>query len=117
MLHRLTRCCLSGDLSGIRSALARTFEALSTSTTPRDNVTIGVGQSHNCIIKCCLNMGLPTRNGLAFTPPWLARCFLLVSCCHTAAIPPRRYFLAVAFFLPATVLFGPRRVRALVRVR
>ena len=30
---------------------------------------------------------------------------------------PRRYFLAVALFLPATVLFGPRRVRALVRVR
>src|SRR5258706_13741972 len=33
------------------------------------------------------------------------------------AIPSQRYFLAVALFLPATVLFGPRRVRAFVRVR
>src|SRR5215471_13950243 len=30
---------------------------------------------------------------------------------------PPRYFLATAFFLPATVRLGPRRVRALVRVR
>ncbi len=31
--------------------------------------------------------------------------------------PPQPYFLVAAFFLPATVRFGPFRVRALVFVR
>src|SRR5712692_3459388 len=88
MLHRLPCCRLSGDLCGIRGALAGTFESLSTSTTPRDNVTIGVSKGHNCVIKGGLEMGLPTRNGLTFTPPWFACWFLFVSCCHTLQFLP-----------------------------
>src|SRR5579863_211716 len=119
MLHCLACRRFSGDLRGIRRTLTRTFEALPTGAAPGDDVAIGVGQGDYGVIKGCLNVRLPTRNRLAFTPPGLARWFLFVSgaFCHTYAIPLRRYFLAVALFLPATVLFGPRRVRALVRVR
>lgn len=41
-----------------------------------------------------------TTGGLAATPP-----------------TPRRYFMSLTPFLPATVFFGPLRVRAFVRVR
>src|SRR5229473_2511528 len=98
MLHRLPCCRLSGDLCGIRGALAGTFESLSTSTTPRDNVTIGVSKGHNCVIKCGLDMGLPARNGLTFTPPWFACWFLFVSCCHTLQFLPA-LLLSYGFFL------------------
>src|SRR6266700_5403247 len=115
MFHRLTSGRLSGDLRGIRSALTGAFKSLSTSTTPRDNVTIGVGQGHNCIIKCCLNMGLSTRNGFAFTPPWFACRSLFVSCCHSSCNSSPALLLSYGFFLTSysSLWSAPRtRIRA-----
>src|SRR5260221_1276995 len=116
MRHCVVCWCFSSDLTFVRGYLSSAVDALSIRGPPGDNIAIGICQGDDCVIKSRLNVCLPTRNGLPFTPPGPARRFLFV-CCHAYAIPPRRYFLAVAFFLPATVFFGPRRVRSLVRVR
>src|SRR6266849_7175272 len=98
MLHRLTCRRLSSNLSSIRSALARAFEALSTSTSPRDDIAIGVCQGNDCIIKSRLNVCLTTQNGLAFTPPWPG-CWFLFICRHAFAIPPRARSYVLPFLL------------------
>src|SRR5258708_35787684 len=101
MLHRFACCRFTSDLRCVRGSLSLALEALSARAPPGDNIAIGICQGDDCVIKSRLNVCLPTRNGLPFTPPGPARRFLFV-CCHAYAIPPRRYFLAVAFFLPAT---------------
>ena len=60
---------IRSNLRGVRSALARSLETLSTSTAPRDHIAIGVGQGDDSIVESCLNVGLPARDGLTFTSP------------------------------------------------
>src|SRR5258708_3782020 len=98
-------CGLSGDLSSVRSRLAAALEALRPGGAPRDDVTVDVADRDDRVVERALDVGLTGDNVLALSAP-RAYDFLL---CH--------YLPALTFFLPATARFGPRRLRALVRVR
>src|SRR5579884_1138995 len=77
MIHSPARRSLRRNLGRIGRALTRAFEALASGAAPGDNVSIGIGQRHDSIIKRCLNMRLTARYGLAFAPPDSACCLLL----------------------------------------
>ena len=106
VLHGGAGGLLGGHLGGERRALARALEADATRRRPRDDVALGVGDRHDRVVERALDVHDTDGDVLALalagaTPAWLRL---------------GHYFLT-AFFLLATVFFGPLRVRALVCVR
>src|SRR5436305_3244139 len=106
MLHALARTRIGGDLRRERRRLARALEAGRAGGLPRDHVAVLVGERDDRVVERRLDVRLADRDVLLDAP--------------TCAAPGRRlpgrghYF---AFFPRPTVLAGPFRVRAFVRVR
>src|ERR1700693_3466448 len=96
---------LSCDLGGERRRLAAALETLSTRRAPRDDVPVHVSDRDDRVVERALDVGLPRDNVLALAAPGPDYFFL------------GHYLPALTFFLPATARLGPRRPRALVRVR
>src|SRR6266545_2235346 len=101
---------LGRELRGERGRLARALEADVARRRPRDRVALGVGDGHDRVVEARLDVGMGVGDVLLLAPPRLLGSALLRW--QVSRLP---YFL-VAFFLPATVFFGPLRVRALVWV-
>src|SRR5690606_1570369 len=106
VLLRLARGRLGGELRGVGGRLARALEAHGARRGPADDSARGVGDGDDRVVERRLDVGLAHRDVLLLLAARLARGGLRSS----------HYFLP-AFFLPATVRFGPLRVRALVLVR
>src|SRR5262249_17982138 len=131
VLHRLARGRFSGDLRSVWGTLARTFETVLASARPADHIPRRIGDRHNRVVECALNMGLPPGHILLFAalttlPLRGASCATLrLLFCHNSSVETfqgvtlnfERYFLAVFFLIPIACPRRPRRVRALVRVR
>src|SRR5919107_1880689 len=100
---------LGGHLRRERRGLARALEADVACGRPRDHGAVGVGDRDDRVVERALDVGLAHGDVLL-----LLAADLLGPARGTAA--GRHYFLP-AFFLPATVFFGPLRLRALVLVR
>src|SRR5438445_935707 len=107
VLHRAACRRLGRDLGGKGRALARALEALAAGAAPGEDVALGVGQRHDRVVEGGLDVRLAHDDVLLFAAAG-ADDFLLRHDC---------YFFASAFLRTPTVLRGPRRVRALVRVR
>src|SRR2546421_753277 len=107
VLHRAARPRFGGGLRGKGRALARPLEALAAGAAPGEDVALGVGQRHDRVVEGGLDMRL-THDDVLLLAAAGADDFLLRHDC---------YFFASAFLRTPTVLRGPRRVRALVRVR
>src|SRR5438132_1267678 len=105
VLHGAARRRLGGDLGGKGRALARPLEALAAGAAPGEDVALGVGQRHHRVVEGGLDVGLAHRD------------VLILAASGTDDFLLRHYFFSAAFFRTPTVLRGPRRVRALVRVR
>src|SRR6266852_2100053 len=105
VLHRAAGRRFGGDLGGKGRALARSLEALAAGAAPGEHVALGVGQRDHRVIEGGLDVCLAHGDVLLLAAAG-ADDFLL-----------RHYFFSAAFFRTPTVLRGPRRVRALVRVR
>src|SRR5690606_8670022 len=86
--------------------LARTLEADRAGRRPADHGTRGVGDGDDRVVERRLDVGLAHGDVLLLLAARLARGGLRSS----------HYFLP-AFFLPATVRFGPLRVRAVGAAR
>src|SRR4029077_4269130 len=71
-----------------------------------DDVAVQVADRDDRVVERALDVSLPVDDVLALAAP-RAHHFLLLG----------HYLPAFTFFLPATARFGPRRLRALVRVR
>src|SRR3954447_23707737 len=99
---RLFRCHLRSE----RRALARTLEADAAGRRPRDDVALCIGDRHDRVVEGALDVDDTDSDVLALALAWTTPTWLRLG----------HYFLT-AFFLLATVFFGPLRVRALVCVR
>ena len=108
---------LRGTLSGKRRTLSASLEATGTRTGPAQGIALVIGDRDRCVIKRCLDVGDSHRN--------VATCFAPFCFCHPRDPPlsPVRTYSVRTYYrisftprLPATVFFGPLRVRALVRV-
>src|SRR6266550_98402 len=107
VFHGATRRRLRGDLGGKRRALARALEALAAGAPPGEHVALGVGQRHDGVVEGGLDVRLAHDDVL-----------LLASAgANDLLLGHDGYFFASAFLRTPTVLRGPRRVRAFVRVR
>ena len=106
VLHRCAGGLLGGHLRGERGALARPLEADAAGRRPRDDVALGVGDRDDRVVERALDVNDTDGDVLALALAGAAPAWLRL----------RHYFLT-AFFLLATVFFGPLRVRALVWVR
>src|SRR5437588_4338072 len=109
VLHRPARGGFGGDLRREGRRLAAALEALGAGGAPGDHVPLQVGDGDDRVVEGALDVGLPHRDVLAFAAA-CADHFLLGHLC------------ALGLYLPflrrtPTVRFGPRRLRALVRVR
>src|SRR5918997_2463692 len=109
VLGGLAGRALRGHLGGERRGLARALETDVAGGGPRDHRTGRVRDGHDGVVEGALDVRVAERDVLL-----LLAADLLRSGRRTAA--GRHYFLP-AFFLPATVFFGPLRLRALVLVR
>src|SRR6266581_1201318 len=107
VLHRAARRRFGRDLGGKGRALARPLETLAAGAAPGEDVALGVGQRYDGVVEGGLDMRLAHDDVLLLAAAG-ADDFLLRHDC---------YFFASAFLRTPTVLRGPRRVRALVRVR
>src|SRR6266581_4822538 len=107
VLHGAPRRRFGRDLGGKGRALARPLETLAAGAAPGEDVALGVGQRHDGVVEGGLDMRLAHDDVLLLAAAG-ADDFLLRHDC---------YFFASAFLRTPTVLRGPRRVRALVRVR
>src|SRR5690606_11219662 len=108
VLLRLARGRLGGELRGVGRRLARALEADGSRGGPADDGARGVGDGDDRVVERRLDVGLAHRDVLLLLAARLAR--------RGGGLRSSHYFLP-AFFLPATVRFGPLRVRALVLVR
>src|SRR3954452_22291460 len=108
VLLRATRGGLGGHLRGERRRLAGAFEAHLAGARPGDHVAERVGDRDDGVVERALDVGVPVSDVLLLLAAHLLRGRLLRCARH--------YFFPT-FFLPATVLRGPLRVRALVWVR
>src|SRR6187551_267249 len=115
VLHGPARGGLGGQLRGERSRLAGALEAHLAGRGPGDDRTGRVGDRHDGVVEGALDVRLPVGDVLAFLAPNLFDCGS--SACLRWHKSVRSYYFRPGFFLPATVRFGPLRVRALVRVR
>src|SRR5215207_9851716 len=113
LLHAVLGCLAGGALGGhLRGEWRRLARALETDVAcrgPRDHRTGRVRDGHDGVVEGALDVRMAVRDVLLLLAADLPR-----SGRRTAA--GRHYFLP-AFFLPATVFFGPLRLRALVLVR
>jgi hypothetical protein len=103
-------------------ALAAALETAGSGTRPTERITLGIGDGHRCVVKCRLDMRHAQRHVAAnLTSFCLSHCVsnapLAVDAEDGLPRPSPRYFKSFTPFLPATVFFGPFRVRALVLVR
>src|SRR6266496_3360952 len=105
------RRLLGSELGRERGRLARALEADVARRRPGDRVPLRVRDGHDRVVEARLDVGVGVRDVLLLATPRLLGPSLALR--HRL---PASYFL-VAFFLPATVFFGPLRVRALVWVR
>src|SRR3954447_6159621 len=108
VLLRATRGRLGGHLRGERRRLARALEAHLAGARPGDHVAQRVRDRDDRVVERALDVGVPVSDVLLLLAAHLLRGRLLRCARH--------YFFPT-FFLPATVLRGPLRVRALVWVR
>src|SRR5690606_7218919 len=109
VLGGLARGVLGGHLGRERRGLARALEPDVARGRPRDHGTVGVGDRDDRVVERALDVGLAHGDVLLLLAADLLRP-------GRSAAAGRHYFLP-AFFLPATVFFGPLRLRALVLVR
>src|SRR5207245_8172277 len=91
-----------------RRRLARALEAHLAGARPGDHVAHRVGDRDDRVVERALDVRVAVSDVLLLLAAYLLGRRLLRCGSH--------YFLP-AFFLPATVFFGPLRVRALVWVR
>src|SRR5437773_700602 len=96
---------LGGLLRGKWRRLAAALEALRSGRAPGDDVAVDVGDGDDRVVERALDVSLPLDHVLALAAA-RANDLLL-----------GHYLPAFTFFLPATARLGPRRLRALVRVR
>src|SRR3954468_7402401 len=108
VLLRATRGRLGGHLRGERRRLPGALEAHLAGARPGDHVAQRVGDRDDRVVERALDVGVPVSDVLLLLAAYLLR--------GRALLCGRHYFFP-AFFLPATVFFGPLRVRALVWVR
>src|SRR3954453_10045374 len=99
---------LGGHLRGERRRLAGALEPHLAGARPGDHVAQRVGDRDDRVVERALDVGVPVSDVLLPLAAYLLR--------GRALLCGRHYFFP-AFFLPATVFFGPLRVRALVWVR
>src|ERR1700754_1937701 len=109
VLGGLAGAVLGGHLGGERRGLARALETDVPRGRPRDHGAGGVGDRHDGVVEGALDVRVAVRDVLLLLAADLLRP-------GRSATAGRHYFLP-AFFLPATVFFGPLRLRALVLVR
>src|SRR3954466_11290145 len=115
VLHRPASGGLGGHLRGERGRLAGALETHLAGRGPGDDRTGRVGDRHDGVVEGALDVRLPVGDVLAFLAPDLLDGG--PSACLRWHVSVRSYYFRPGFFLPATVRFGPLRVRALVRVR
>src|SRR3979411_3509454 len=99
VLGRLAGGALGGHLGGERRGLARALETDVARGGPRDHSTGRVGDRHGRVVERALDVRVAVRDVLLLLAPDLLRS-------RRRAGTGRHYFLP-AFFLPATVFFGP----------
>src|SRR5918994_3418207 len=109
VLGGLAGGALGGHLRGEGRGLARALEADVAGRGPRDHAAGRVRDRHDRVVERALDVRVTVRDVLL-----LLAADLLRSGRRTAA---RRHYFFPAFFLPATVFFGPLRLRAFVLVR
>src|SRR3954464_3316369 len=107
VLHGAAGSSLGGHLGSERGGLARTLEADLAGRGPRDHGARGVRDRDDRVVERALDVSVPVGDVL-----------LLLAADLLGARSPclGRHYLPT-FFLPATVLRGPFRVRAFVWVR
>src|SRR3954447_12478097 len=115
VLHGPARGGLGRQLGRERGRLAGALEAHLAGRGPGDDRTGRVGDRHDGVVEGALDMRLPVGDVLAFLAPDLLYCGPCARLRWHKSV--RSYYFRPGFFLPATVRFGPLRVRALVRVR
>ena len=107
VFHRFFGGVFCRDTRSVRSRFTRSLEATRSGARPRKCVTVGIGDRHDRIVERRLNMN---ATALYIFADFALRFGLvrpgIISCL------PCRYF-----FFFAIVRFGPRLVRAFVRVR
>src|SRR5690606_17376379 len=105
VLHRAPGRALGGHLGGVGGGLAGALEADVAGRRPRQHVPLEVRDRDDRVVERALDLGDAVRDvaTLALAGP------------ATAGLGLGHYLRT--FFLPATVFFGPLRVRALVWVR
>src|SRR3954451_23305979 len=108
VLHRLAGGVLGRHLRREGRGLAGALEPDVPGAGPRDHGPVGVADRHDRVVERALDVRVAVRDVLLLLAPHLLRRGLLRCGGH--------YFLPT-FFLPATVLRGPLRPRALVWVR
>src|SRR5262245_7244771 len=92
VLHRLARGRFSRDLRSVWGTLARTFETVLASARPADHIPRRIGDRHNRVVECALNMGLPPGHMLLFAalPPLPLLCAgcaaLRLLFCHYSSV-------------------------------
>src|SRR5258708_32998480 len=106
VLERLLGGRLGGLLRRERRRLAAPLEALRAGRAPRDHVAVDVADRDDRGVERALDVRLLGYCVLALAAPRPHDLLLL-----------GHYLPALTFFLPATARFGPRLLRALVRVR
>src|SRR4051812_5900847 len=126
VVHRTTPGGLGSHLGGVRRGLARALEADGAGRGPRDHRTGRVGDRDDRVVERALDVGFALGDVL------LLLAAHLLGAGRGAALGRHSVLLVLeawdrdgtedavrhlAFFLPATVRFGPLRVRALVLVR
>src|SRR5438105_6382955 len=105
VLQRLLRGGLGRDLGREGRRLATALETLRARTAPRDDVPVDVADRDDGVVERALDVSLSVDDVLALAPAGPDDLLLL------------GHLPAFTFFLPATARLGPRRLRALVRVR
>src|SRR3954454_21127154 len=105
VLLRAAGSGLGCHLRGERCRLARALEAHLAGARPGDHVAQRVGDRDDRVVERALDVGVPVSDVLLLLAAYLLR--------GRALLCGRHYFFPT-FFLPATVLRGPLRVRALV---
>src|SRR5690606_22009244 len=108
VVHRPAGGSLGGHLRGVRGRLARPLEPGVARRRPRQHVPLLVGERDDRVVEAALDVHDAVADVLALPLAGPATAGGL-------GLRHENYFLA--FFLPATVFFGPLRVRAFVWVR
>lgn len=109
-------CRFCRDLSRKGSVLSRAFESVFSSRRPRDRVSVRVRNGDDHIVKCRFDERFTVHINVNFLFLFCCGRWRRLLFCHGLTFQTN-YFLAIAFFLPATVLRFPLRVREFVRVR